>query len=418
MSVSVESRPVSDLDGALVDVDAALDRLALAATGSLDGSACERAVTAVERQSRRLAGIRLRILEAARRTQVAQDAGFTGTDAWAARRTTSSRTDAAKDVALAAELSSGQGHEVTAQALDAGLVSADHAAVIVAATNRLPEGITVEQKAKVEGKLVGDAQRLDPAQLRRRARRVVEEVEPDPDVVDAAENEQVRNEEEVARDAASFSMRDNEDGTTTGHFTVPTYIAAFLRKILESMTAPRRMRSDATGPTSPDWRHRRGLAFAELLEHLPTDHLHHKTAATVVVTIEEKLLRQALKVAGLDTGQTISAGEARRLACNAALLPAVLGTRSVALDLGRENRLFSGSQRLAAGLHHDSCAADGCDRPYAWCELHHRTPWSLGGRTDLRDAVPLCHWHHQRIHDHHYLHEYRPDGSINFRRRP
>ena len=167
-----------------------------------------------------------------------------------------------------------------------------------------------------------------------------------------------------------------------------------------------------------DWRQRRGIAFAQLLEHLPTDHLHPKTAATVVVTIDHRGLCEALKVAGLGTGESISAGQARRLACGAGLVPAVLGGRSVALDLGREARLFSQAQRIAAGLSHDTCAAAGCDRPFAWCELHHRQPWVAGGRTDLGNAVPLCHWHHQRIHDHHYLHTHLPDGTIRFRRRP
>ena len=41
----------------------------------------------------------------------------------------------------------------------------------------------------------------------------------------------------------------------------------------------------------------------------------------------------------------------------------------------------------------------GCDRPYAWCELHHEDPWSHGGRTDLDLAVPLCGYHHRRMHD-------------------
>ena len=60
-----------------------------------------------------------------------------------------------------------------------------------------------------------------------------------------------------------------------------------------------------------------------------------------------------------------------------------------------------------------------CERPFAWCEpkLHHRRPWSRGGRTDLRDAVPLCHFHHQRIHDTGFGHRYLPDGSIRFTRR-
>ena len=166
-----------------------------------------------------------------------------------------------------------------------------------------------------------------------------------------------------------------------------------------------------------DWDHRRGLAFAEILEHLPTDHLHPKTAATVVVTIDHTVLEGAIKTAGLDTGHTITAGEARRLACTAGLLPAVLNGKSIALDLGRESRLFTEAQRIAVGLHHSTCAADGCERPYAWCELHHETPWSRGGRTDLKDAVPLCHRHHQWIHDTGYHHQRLPDGSLRFSRR-
>ena len=43
--------------------------------------------------------------------------------------------------------------------------------------------------------------------------------------------------------------------------------------------------------------------------------------------------------------------------------------------------------RLAKGLEHTTCAATGCERPYAWCELHHRQPWSQGGKTDLAEAL-------------------------------
>ena len=184
------------------------------------------------------------------------------------------------------------------------------------------------------------AARFSPDQLRRIARRAIEAVEPDQTIVDAHENELIRTEEQAAREKCSLTLHDNGDGTTTGHFTIPALAAAMLGKVIDAMTAPRRMRAarlhrPATD-RSFDWRHRRGLAFAELLEHLPTDHLHSKSAATVVVTIDHTVLAGALKAAHLDTEQALSAGEARRLACNAGILPAVLGTKSVALDLGRE----------------------------------------------------------------------------------
>jgi len=430
-----------------------LDQMLLGASIPLASADYASLLTRLERESRRLEAVKLKVMAAADRTGSATQAGFTGTDAWVAKNTTTSRADAAKDVGLARELSSG-GHDHTAEALDAGLVSPEHAAVILNADRLLPEGVSDAQRHTVEAALVEKARRYTPDQLRRDARRAIKAIEPDRAVVDAAENEQVRTEEEIARDKCALSMRDNGDGTTTGRFTIPTFTAAVLGKIIETMTAPRRMR-ETTGAAQPpgrstdatcgqtgghqgghqggqsaersqqrfqgpgrffDWAHRRGLAFAEILEHLPTDHLHPKSAATVVVTISHGVLQGALKAAHLDTGGQLSAGEARRVACSAGILPAVLGGGSLALDLGRLNRLFSETQRIAVGLKHETCAAEGCDRPFAWCELHHLIAWALGGRTDLINAIPLCHWHHQRIHDDTYLHQRLPDGSLRFSR--
>jgi hypothetical protein len=182
----------------------------------------------------------------------------------------------------------------------------------------------------------------------------------------------------------------------------------------------------ATGTTGgtgsgTDWAHAQGLAFVALLEHLPTDHLTGKVAATVVVTLDLDLLREGLGAAGIDTGGEISAGEVRRLACQAGIVPAVLGARSVPLDLGRTSRLFTEAHRVALATLYDTCAAAGCDRPYAWTELHHQRPWASGGRTDLADAVPACRYHHQLIHDPRYEHDISPDDrgqkTITFERR-
>ncbi len=377
------------------------------------------AVRSLERVARRLESVRLRVLAAADKAGAAQDAGFSGTEAWTARQTNTSRTTAAREVHLATALHTG--HDTTATALDHGLLSPAHAAVILNASDQLPTTVSPDQRLAVEATLVEQAQRFDPDQLRRIAKRALAAVEPDPVAVDAHENDLARTEEETARAACSLSFHDNADGTVTGHFTVPALSGAILRKVIEAMTAPRRThrtgdRSRSEERLSPDWRHRRGMAFAELLEHLPTDHLHPRAAATLVVTLDHTVLAGALKTAGLDTGETISAGQARRLACGAGIIPAVLGASSVALDLGRESRLFSGAQRLAVGLQHQTCAADGCQRPFAWCELHHQRPWSQGGRTDLADAVPLCHFHHQRIHDNAFHHRRLPDGSFHFSR--
>lgn len=401
-----------------IDLHACLDRILDYPVDRLGPSGQAELLRSLTRAEARITALRLRLLAEADRSRTATRTGAATTGQWAASLANTDQARAHSDVGLAQGL---EGRRATREALAEGTISSDHAAVIVRADRDLPTTVTAQQRETVETALVAKARVLPPTALRRAARRALADIETDIATVDAHENELVATEEATARKQVRLSLHDNEDGTVTGHFTVPTAQGQLLRKILETITAPRRGRlgasqaqvGDNAGATT-DWTRARGEAFCELIEHLPTDHLHPRTAATLVVTVAEDALRDALRVAHLDTGGVISAGEARRLACTSGLLPAVLGGASLPLDLGRGNRLFSEAQRTALGIAHDTCAADGCERPYAWSELHHLHPWSRDGRSDLDNAVPLCHFHHRRIHDPAYTHAYRPDGSIFF----
>ena len=372
---------------------------------------------AIARAEAGLAALRSRVLVSAERSSTAVRTGAASTGQWAARLCNTDQAAAHRQVALAQGL---EHRTATQAALAAGDIGPEHAAVIVQADRQLPRSVTTEQRAQVEQALVEKAQQLPPSQLRKVARRSLAAIEDDLAVVDAHENELVRDREEHARRQVRLTLHDNEDGTVTGHFTVPVMHGDLLRKILQAMTAPRRARlgaDRAQAGEADDLRdadRARGQAFCELVEHLPTDRLHSRTAATLVVTVSLETLQGALRVAHLDTNESLSAGEVRRLACGSGLVPAVLGGPSVPLDLGREARLFSEPQRTALGLKHQFCAADGCERPFAWCELHHEVPWSHGGRTDLERAIPLCHFHHQRIHDPAYGHKSLPSGGVRF----
>jgi hypothetical protein len=382
---------------------------------SLEGVASGELTAAVsewERAIRRMESVRLRLVAAAERSTVAADAGCASTAAWLSQQTRSGTAAAARSVRLATDLDTQL--PATRGALADGEISPQHASVIAHAAARLPERLTEEQVATVERSLVAKARRVDPAQLRRLARRALAAVEDDELVVDAHEDTLVRDEEAAALERSRLTLHDNGDGTLTGHFTVPLLAGSVLRKVLDTMTAPRRSRGAWTPDRDPA--HQRGLAFVQLLEHLPTDRLHGKVAATLVVTLDVETLRDRVRAAGLDTGDLVSASEARRLACSAGLVPAVLGGASQPLDLGRSSRLFSEAQRVAGATRYTSCAADGCQTPYAWCELHHRRPWSRGGRTDQADMVPLCGFHHRRIHDPAYDHRRRSDGVVFHRR--
>src|SRR5690606_4376820 len=114
---------------------------------------------------------------------------------------------------------------------------------------------------------------------------------------------------------------------------------------------------------------------------------------TIVITIPLDKLRADLATADLmDTGRIpgddpaaggLTAAQARRLACTAKIIPAVLGGASEVLDLGRARRLHSAAQRKAMLLRDKTCRAEGCDIPGTWAEAHHWTAWSTGGATNV-----------------------------------
>ncbi len=437
--MAVPVAPPAEAVAGLGALHAALDRLEplaahLTRPRPTAGEAA-RALREVDRAIARLQAVRLGLVAAADAADAAAQSGLSGTGAWLAAQTREGAAQAAADVRLAVALA--EELPATRAALQAGEVSTEHASVIAAAAAQLPAQVTDGDRAAIETALVRQARLLDPPRLRRAARRALAAAGRAQAEVDAHEDSMLRSQEERALARTRLSLHDNQDGTTTGHFTVPTLAAQILKKAVQQIASPRRFadraaqrgavtasaQREAFAPV--DWAQRYGHALVELLEHLPTDRLAGKVAATVVVTMDHEQLRDLLnerpRLAHLDTGEDLSASEARRLACNAGIVPAVLGGASLPLDLGRANRFFTEHQRVALATAYDSCAAIDCDRPFAWAELHHEEPWALGGSTDLHLAVPLCGHHHRRVHDPGYHHRIDTDSggikSVTFTRR-
>ncbi|AUZ89373.1 hypothetical protein CVO76_10710 [Arthrobacter agilis] len=96
--------------------------------------------------------------------------------------------------------------------------------------------------------------------------------------------------------------------------------------------------------------------------------------------------------------EQISARTIRTLACDADLIPLVLGSSGQVLDIGRSQRLFPPHLRRALVARDKGCAFPDCTIPASWCEAHHITPWSRGGGTNINNGVLLCTRHHHVIH--------------------
>jgi hypothetical protein len=126
-------------------------------------------------------------------------------------------------------------------------------------------------------------------------------------------------------------------------------------------------------------------------------------------------------------GQSAPIGLAtvERLICDSGVIPIRFESNGQAIDVGRDQRLFTTRQRIALAARDGGCRFPGCERPPSWCEAHHIVPWSHGGRTDLVNGILMCRHHHLLIHDQGWQierreSEYRliPPRSVDPGRRP
>jgi hypothetical protein len=149
----------------------------------------------------------------------------------------------------------------------------------------------------------------------------------------------------------------------------------------------------------------------------------------LIVLIDWATLRDGVRSAGgiceLSDGTPLPVSTVRQMACDADLIPVVLGGHGEVLDVGRSRRLATAAQRTALRAMYSTCAEPGCDRPIDDCRAHHIVEWDPArnaGPTDLNNLIPVCEATHTRIHQHGWSvkitgnHERmtwtRPDGTI------
>jgi hypothetical protein len=100
----------------------------------------------------------------------------------------------------------------------------------------------------------------------------------------------------------------------------------------------------------------------------------------------------------LDYGQRISAATARRISCDAKVIPVVLGGDGEPLDVGRAQRTVPLGIRRALVARDRGCSFPGCDRPPGLCEAHHVIHWADLGESSIQNCCLLCSMHHQQVH--------------------
>jgi Domain of unknown function (DUF222) len=340
--------------------------------------------------------------------------GLRDASCWLAVQTRTTRREARQALALGRALDE---HPEVASALTGGVLRSDQARVIADAVDALPAAVGDDVRVQAEAALLGFAERHDARELTEIGKRILDVVAPQ--VGESREAEVLEEEERRAFAQADFTMSDDGAGRCHGRFTVPSHVGAILKRALLALANPASHTEAELRDESGSWkssRRRMGEAFIEYVERYPLKATPQTAGVnvTVVVTMTLEQLLGEHATALLDDGSRMSAGQARRLACEAGIIPAVLDSASQPLDLGRTARLHTRAQRVALGLRDGGCTAKGCETTASGCHAHHDDPWSKGGLTDLSNGRLLCPRHHRLAHDSRYAKMVHADNKVTF----
>ncbi|MFJ2755063.1 DUF222 domain-containing protein [Nocardioides sp. NPDC087217] len=413
------TNPGDAIDAALQAIETALEELLATDPAYWRTEQKKGLLERLEKLQAQQAALKLRVLAAA--GDIAEETGAKDASGWMRADLLVDKAVARSQIKLAAAVTK---YDLVAAGLAAGVVSQDKARVITQALDKIEADpvASAEDLVLAEKLLVDYATRLTANELRIVGRRILAEI--DPARFEDAEAKALLAEEERAHQKTALRVWDNHDGTIGFDGVLPTSIGMRFKRLVEAYAQPRKQQLVGKGAPLPPWERLMGQGFARLLETVDPAALprHGGDATTINVVISLEELRKDLGIATLGydetNGTTISAAEARKLACNATIIPWVLGGDSEVLDAGRGSRFFQPIQRKAMRLQHKCCQAEGCDMPPEWCDAHHLDPWSAGGKTDLKDGALLCPHHHRLAHNAAYVHERLPDGTIRFTRRP
>ena len=361
---------------------------------SLRDAEVEALLTEAHRAAAQLSELVLRVTAEAGRRDLADKAGAPNPRAWLRHHLRLSPSVARRQQLLSARLDTGCA--ATRDAMAAGRIDTEQAEVITRVVADLPAELDPELVESAEARLLAEAAQYDAMLLTRFGERILEVV--DPDGVEQRLGDQLRR-EELAWRRRDFSIGYALDGMVMLRGRLPAESADLLRAALDPLSRPRA--ADATGPDHRHQGQRRADALVELASRqLKSGSLPENGGEKphLVVRLDYASLRDALGAAHLDSGQPLSPSTVRRLACDATIIPAVLGSAGEPLDVGRGVRLIGGGLRRALVLRDRGCAFPGCDRPPAWCDGHHIRHWADGGPTSLDNSVLLCGHHHRLVH--------------------
>lgn len=378
--------------------------------------------------------------------------GASSAGAWLSRLTSASRSGAARTAGWAATLGDAARDPATAGlAADArsGAAPVEQVVLALRALAGLPTDLGAGLRERAVAVMREHAAGFGPEAVRALGERLVAVV--DPEAGDRRLAEQLERAERAAHALRSLTINAPVAGLVRGRFALPTAEAELVRTALEALAAPAHRTpepdADAVGsdgptrpadaesggdggggdggdgdgdggvfggpipdPTDPPEVRTRPQRMADALVELARQALTHGELPVtgghrpqVVITLDWETLRTRTGAATTPDGHTrpgapLSPDTARRIACDAAVIPAVLGGTSQPLDIGHTTRVVPTGLRRALALRDGGCVFPGCTRPPSWCDAHHLQHWAENGPTTLTNLALLCGHHHRLTH--------------------
>ncbi|QIZ34014.1 HNH endonuclease signature motif containing protein [Saccharopolyspora sp. ASAGF58] len=286
----------------------------------------------------------------------------------------------------------------TAAALAEGAIGLEHARVIVDGVRRLPEYARCHQVGEVESTLAAYARMMTPRELEKLAERIRYLLDQDG----------AYDDEEDQHESRELHYTVARDGMTVIKARLDREAGAKFAALMQPLAAPRPEVEGEKDPRTVGQRNADG--FAAILD-LALDHDGvprtggQRPHLTISIDFED--LKKGIGFVAAETGmpgtlnteRTITAENARRIACDAEVLPMVLDGDGLPLDVGRAKRTAPAQIRAALLQRDGVCAFPGCDRPPGTPEAHHLAHWADGGTTELSNMVMLCGHHHRTLHN-------------------
>ena len=317
---------------------------------------------------------------------------------WVRRHAPGTRAGGAAHVFAVAQAFAVPGRAAVKDAVLSGVLPVRSAAVVLSEAEKLLPSITEQARPTVLAGLIRIAAKDGPRECRRLRSELLAKY---------GLEGQLQLEQDTAKRYVSLSQPHvDEMGVAEYRLTLDPEGKAVLEAALGPLSAPRPVEGERDLRSSD---RRRGEALVALVRRgvEAADKGPRHTKSQLFVTVDLETLRSGLTGAGVsmggaDAGTVLAPETVRRLACDATIIPTVMGVAGAVVNLGMDVRLFTPAQIKRLWLRDQHCSYPGCDMPPMWTDAHHLIHWADSGPTDLTNAALLCERHHTVVHQRRY----------------